>query len=526
MPDEINDNEKKLKINEILRENFKGIDSLRGIQEDVIKSILDGNDTFAIMPTGSGKSLCFQLPAQYLKGTTFVISPLIALMHDQIRTLKKYNIPSINLDNNLARNENEYNDELNKIKNGKYKIVYLSPERLLNNEIKDVIRNIKVDIPMVVIDEAHCVSEWGHDFRKKYQDIPGFVNIIKESKKERPVLAAFTATATENTQKDIIKMLKMKKEKIIKISIARTNLKMKIINCTENRFYKLLDFIREREGESGIIYCTTRPKVKQIYNWLNMNKIPAVWYHGNYEWWEREQYKHYKEEKEENFSKFINDEVKIMVATTAFGMGIDKPNISYTVHFQMPFSIESYYQAAGRAGRAGRELKEAESIFYFNEKKDYGLCKYILEEVEKEKVDFDISNKERKIDLLDRFVKFAKTTECLQQSILRYFGDDPEEPCGKCSNCCKIEEPLDRLHANNILNENEQRKNIVIFEKLEEEDKKINEIERQEGIYKAEYCCECRKIFPISMEEYNNFKKKGWELPKRCPTCRKRNQYR
>ena len=430
---------KEREINEILRKYFIDIDSLKSTQKDVIESILDGNDTFAIMPTGSGKSLCFQLPSLYFGGTTFVISPLIALMYDQVKTLKKYNIPSINLDSNLSKDTKKYNDELKKIENKKYKIVYLSPERLLNNEIIDVIEHINV--PMVVIDEAHCISEWGHDFRRKYQDIPKFVEKIRKSQNKRPIVAAFTATATENTQKDIIKMLRMniKKDDIIKTSIARTNLHMRIINCTgdrkNDRIDRLLKFIKEREGKSGIIYCTTRRKVKRVWYLLTENNIDAVWYHGDYPSWRRVENHPDKIEKEKNFWKFINDEVKIMVATTAFGMGIDKPDIAYTVHFQMPLSIESYYQAAGRAGR---KLPNAESVYYFNKEEDYNICRRILKNNNQGEVDLDLSNVQHKIGLLDQFVEFAKTEKCLQQFILKYFGETEGSKCGKCSNCCKV----------------------------------------------------------------------------------------
>jgi ATP-dependent DNA helicase RecQ len=517
------------RIEEILRKNFNIKEGFRNIQKQVILSILSGKDILAIMPTGSGKSLCFQLPAVYWPGTTFVVSPLIALMYDQVKSLKEYGIASINLDGNLSKDSDRYDEEIENIKNKKYKIVYLTPERLLNPEIQEIIK--KIDIPLVVVDEAHCVSEWGHDFRPKYQDIPKFVENIVKLGKKRPVVAAFTATATEETRKDVLNMLKIENAIIERMSVARTNLNLIIIkNFKRPRFDYLLDFINERKGKNGIIYCATRRKVHGICRRLNENNIKAVWYHRDETWWQGE-YEKYKIEKEENFEKFMTGKVNVMVATTAFGMGVNKEDVHYTVHFHMPLSIEGYYQAAGRAGR---KLEKAESVYYYV-KRDYGLCKYILERKDcNNELDVDSSNIERRIELLDESVKFAETKKCLQQYILEYFGEDASQECGECSNCNEVQVPIVEEQIEELdvicsgcgeeftIYEAELRRirenNGALPTRCKECDL-IAEWKKRDDFHDVVYCRDCGCPFPIYKHEYLFFQRKGWALPTRCKEC-------
>lgn len=405
-------------------EKFYGYKNFRKGQEEIINTILNNEDVLAIMPTGGGKSICYQLPGLMLDGITIVISPLISLMKDQVDAIKEMGINGVYINSSLSTVE--FNSIIDGISNNKYKIIYIAPERLDSNEfITAVTQN---NISQVAIDEAHCVSQWGHDFRSSYRRISNFINKLPM----RPIVSAFTATATTEVKEDIIKLLNLKNPKIFITGFDRENLTINIIKSGTKKNY-LINYIENNKEQSGIIYAATRKEVDSIYDELNNRGYSIGRYHAGLS----------DEVRKQNQDDFIHDRVNIIVATNAFGMGIDKPNIRYVVHYNMPKSIEGYYQEIGRAGRDG---EKSECILLFTPG-DVQIQKYLIE--------MSVENPERKMsqyEKLQQMVDFVYSNGCLRKYILNYFGDRKEEECNNCSNCLDKGEVIDKtIDAQKVL---------------------------------------------------------------------------
>ena len=391
---------------EVLKEYY-GYDSFRERQEEIITSILDGKDVVTIMPTGGGKSICYQVPALILDGLTIVISPLISLMKDQVDNIKNMGIKSAYINSTLS--ENEIKSILNDVIKNEVKILYVAPERLESTEFLNLITRVKIS--QIAVDEAHCISQWGHDFRSSYRRISKFIDLLVY----RPIITAFTATATEEVRRDIINLLRLNEPKIFITGFDRKNLKITIEKAVVKKQY-ILDYINSSEGASGIIYCATRKDVDIIYEMLIANNIKGERYHAGLN----------DEERRLAQERFIYDQANVMVATNAFGMGIDKLDIRYVIHYNMPKSLEGYYQEIGRAGRDG---EESECIMLFSPS-DVQTQRYII--------DIGTSNgvrKEKEYAKLQTMVNLIYTQECYRKYILNYFGEEYEGNCNKCSNC-------------------------------------------------------------------------------------------
>ena len=405
-------------------QKYYGYTSFRKGQENIIKSIINKEDVLAIMPTGGGKSICYQVPALCLDGMTIVISPLISLMKDQVDALKTMGVKALLINSSLSNSE--YSKVLEDIENDECKIIYIAPERLDSMEFVNIIRG--KNISQVAIDEAHCVSQWGHDFRVSYKKIPHFINRLEK----RPIVTAFTATASNEVREDIIRILNLHSPAVYITGFDRENLSINIVKSSSKNKY-ILDYIENHKNESGIIYASTRKEVENIYEGLLKRNYSVAKYHAGLS----------NEARHEYQEKFINDDIKIMVATNAFGMGIDKPNIRWVLHYNMPQSIENYYQEIGRAGRDG---EDSECVLLFSPG-DIHTQKYLVE--------VGIENPERKrvqYKKLQQMVDLVYSNTCYRKSILNYFGEHFLEECNNCSNCLNDGEVVDKtLDAQKVI---------------------------------------------------------------------------
>ena len=409
-----------------------GYDSFRPGQEAVINAILDGRDILAVMPTGAGKSLCYQVPAMLFSGITLVISPLISLMQDQVKALNEAGVNAAFINSSLS--EKELNDTFKNAYKGHYKIIYVAPERLMSEGFISFAKS--VEISMVTVDEAHCISQWGQDFRPSYMDIAEFINILDK----RPIISAFTATATQNVREDIICSLGLNDPYFLVTGFDRENLFFQV-DKPQNKERFILDFIGRHRGESGIIYCATRKNVDSLYTLLRKQHISVGKYHAGMS----------NEERKQMQNDFVFDYTSIVIATNAFGMGIDKSNVRFVIHYNMPSSMENYYQEAGRAGRDGLN---SECILLFSPQ-DIIINRFLLEHKDFSDVDpIDaMTIRERDIKRLQIMEGYCYTTECLRNYILKYFGEAPKKPCDDCGNCLRQFETLDMTdEAKKIIN--------------------------------------------------------------------------
>ena len=403
-----------------------GYDSFRAGQKSVIDSILAGRDAFAVMPTGAGKSVCYQIPAVLLPGITLVVSPLISLMQDQVKALNEAGVPAAFINSSLS--EKDYNETIRRARQGIYKIIYIAPERLVTEGFLALAKS--VPISMVTVDEAHCISQWGQDFRPSYMKIVEFVKTLEK----RPIISAFTATATETVREDIICTLGLQNPFTLVNGFDRENLFFQV-DKPKNKEQYILKYISGHSGDSGIIYCATRKNVDNIYELLKSKGISVGKYHAGMNAGERKKMQ----------DDFVFDYTSIVVATNAFGMGIDKSNVRFVIHYNMPQSMENYYQEAGRAGRDGLDAK---CILLFSPQ-DIVINRFLLDH--KEMQDLDPADREtvrerdaRRLQVMERY---CYTTECLRNYILKYFGENPEKPCQDCGNCLREFETLDMTEA-------------------------------------------------------------------------------
>lgn len=406
----------------VLKDYF-GHDSFRDGQEQIVDALLDDRDALCIMPTGAGKSMCYQIPALLFDGVTIVVSPLISLMKDQVGSLVQSGVPAAYINSSLSYPQ--FLRVLSNVEHGKYKIIYVAPERLLTDGFLDTCKKIKIS--MVAVDEAHCVSQWGQDFRPSYLKIISFV----ESLANRPIVGAFTATATNDVKEDIKKILRLENPFEITTGFDRPNLFFGVIKSS-SKDEKLIDLIRERGDRSGIVYCATRKNVESVCELLCDNGFSAARYHAGLDEYERRK----------NQEDFVFDRKNIMVATNAFGMGIDKSNVTYVIHYNMPKNIESYYQEAGRAGRDGGE---ADCILLYSPK-DVRLNRFMIENSEGNDeltIEENEQIRERDFERLKYMTFYSTTNDCLRGFILRYFGGEKKAYCGKCSNCLSVHKLVD-----------------------------------------------------------------------------------
>lgn len=394
---------------------YFGYDTFREGQEQLIDAILSGQDALGIMPTGAGKSLCYQIPALVMGGITLVVSPLISLMKDQVTSLNQAGIHAAYLNSSLT--SNQYFKALGLAKQGRYPIIYVAPERLLTESFLDFA--LEANIRMVAVDEAHCVSQWGQDFRPSYLKITEFIERLPK----RPVVSAFTATATAQVRDDIIEILKLQNAKIMTTGFDRSNLFF-AVQTPKDKYRAALEFIRAHEKESGIIYCLTRKVVEEVCEKLMKDGFSVTRYHAGLS----------DEERRKNQDDFIFDRCRIMVATNAFGMGIDKSDVRYVIHYNMPKNMESYYQEAGRAGRDG----EAAQCLLLYSGQDVVTNQLFIEN-NRDNLELDEETRllvqERDRERLRRMTFYCFTNECLRAYILRYFGEYGANYCGNCSNC-------------------------------------------------------------------------------------------
>ena len=396
--------------------HYYGYDSLRPGQDEVITSLLSGRDTVAIMPTGAGKSLCFQLPALLLPGVTIVITPLISLMKDQVDSLEGQGIAATYINSSLSAQET--GNRLYHMRNGHYRLLYVAPERLENEAFQQLLTDMPVSL--VAVDEAHCVSQWGHDFRPSYRYIAPFIAGLAS----RPVVGAFTATATPEVKADICRLLDLQNACVYVTGFDRPNLRFTVLRGEDKERY-VINYARINASQAGIIYAATRKDVDALYDSLNRAGIQAGRYHAGLSDEER---RHWQE-------AFLYDRVRVMAATNAFGMGIDKSNVRFVIHYHMPKNMEAYYQEAGRSGRDG----EPGDCMLLYGPQDVMLQKFLIEKSVE-----DPRRKQHELQKLRQMVEYVHLSGCLRSFILRYFGESgaPGE-CGNCGNCCDDGEKTD-----------------------------------------------------------------------------------
>lgn len=401
------------KARQILQK-FYGYEDFRPGQKKVVESLLNRNDTVAIMPTGAGKSICFQIPALLFEGVTLVISPLISLMKDQVDSLRQLGIAAVYINSSVSKAQ-LYKD-LQNISAGFYKIIYIAPERLTSEYLPDSFKNL--NISMVAVDEAHCLSQWGHDFRPSYRNILNFTNSLRI----KPIISAFTATATPEVKTDIINLLGLKQPNVFVTGFDRPNLYFSVLRGeVKDKF--VIDYVKKHQDEAGIIYVGTRKDVDALQVLLEIKGIKAGRYHAGMT----------DEERNQMQEDFLYDNLSVMVATNAFGMGIDKPNVRYVIHYNMPKNMEAYYQEAGRAGRDGLS---GNCILLYSPQ-DTQLQKFLISKSTESEIRQQLEYKR-----LQSMVDYCHTPQCLRVFILHYFGEfDVEEHCDNCSNC-KLEGEL------------------------------------------------------------------------------------
>ncbi|MBE6091381.1 MAG: DNA helicase RecQ [Clostridium beijerinckii] len=394
---------------------YYGFDTLRRGQFEIINSILNGVDTFCLMPTGAGKSICYQIPAIIMQGVTIVISPLISLMKDQVDNLVGAGIKAAYI--NSTQNMDTIRSILIEASMGEYKIIYISPERLESKIFRELIKDLH--ICQIAIDEAHCVSQWGHDFRQSYLGISDFYKSLKI----KPIISAFTATATSEVREDSIKLLGLEKPYIYKGDINRENLNLNILREVD-KIETVKDIIRKNEGESGIVYCASRNEVDNLYYYLKDLGFNVGKYHGGLK----------DEEKERFQEEFLYENLDVIIATNAFGMGIDKSNIRFIVHFTLPQNLESYYQEIGRGGRDGENC----DCYLFYCEEDISRVEYIINKSS------SMNRREIQLRKFQFMIDYCNLKECYRKYILNYFGNDRKlNYCNKCSNCLNDDELKD-----------------------------------------------------------------------------------
>jgi ATP-dependent DNA helicase RecQ len=403
--------------------HYFGYDSFREGQEILIDSILSGRDALGIMPTGSGKSLCFQIPALMMEGITLVISPLISLMKDQVTTLNQAGIHAAYLNSSLTASQ--YYKALAYAREGRYPIIYVAPERLVTDEFLDFALN--TNISMVAVDEAHCVSQWGQDFRPSYLKIVDFIDKLPK----RPVISAFTATATKEVREDVIDILMLREPAVVSTGYDRPNLYLGV-QSPKDKYATLKNYVECHPDQCGIIYCLTRKLVEEVCDRLNQEGFSATRYHAGLS----------DEERRKNQDDFIYDRSQIMVATNAFGMGIDKSNVRFVIHYNMPKNLESYYQEVGRCSRDG---EPGECILLYSGQDVMTNQMFIDNNQDNQELD-SLNHQmvmERDRERLKKMTFYSFTNECLRDYILRYFGEYGENYCGNCSNCLSQFETVD-----------------------------------------------------------------------------------
>lgn len=386
-------------------QHYWGYDAFRPAQEVPVSTLLAGHDLVAIMPTGAGKSICFQVPALLQEGLTIVFSPLISLMKDQVDGLRQQKIPTAFINSTL--DQETFNKTLYYVRIGAVKILYISPERLASQFFRNVLQTLKIS--QIIVDEAHCISQWGHDFRPAYQLIGQFLKTMPH----RPVVGAFTATATKAVERDIKVLLGLENAQVHITGFDRPNLHFAVARLSQRMDY-IVDYVKAHQEQSGVIYCITRKDVEKVYQNLVKAGIVAGYYHAGLP----------DQVRKDMQNKYAFDEIQVMVATNAFGMGIDKSNVRYVLHYQMPRNMESYYQEAGRAGRDGGP---AECILLYNGQ-DVQVHKYLLEQSQLEPARLSIEQRK-----LQAMIDYCFTSQCLRKYMLAYFGQ--EVPWNKCHNC-------------------------------------------------------------------------------------------